>query len=319
MAFVAGRALSRTKSLDALRTLASNAVGVAQALGVVTRFRPDCVVATGGYVTFPVVLAARIARVVRGGRPRIAQLEPNAVAGLTNRLVGPLADETWLAHAPLGAGQTATIVTGTPVRASIAREMPQAQARTALGLAPDRTTIVVMGGSQGAKRLNDAVAEMIGAGTLPPEWQILHLTGARDAARPPEPASNGALTTRAYVDDPAAAYWAADVVVARAGASTLAELAATARPAILVPYPYATDDHQARNADAVVAAGAARSVADAELTGARLRAELLEVLAPDSLTPMQAAARALGGRDARARVVERIDALLGAGKGRGEF
>lgn len=132
-----------------------------------------------------------------------------------------------------------------------------------------------------------------------------------------EPAGDAGLSARAYLDDPAAAYWAADIVVARAGASTLAELAATERPAILVPYPHATDDHQTRNAEAVVAAGAARLVPDAELNGGRLRAELLAALAPDALAGMQAAARALGGRDARARVVERVHALLGTGKARG--
>jgi UDP-N-acetylglucosamine--N-acetylmuramyl-(pentapeptide) pyrophosphoryl-undecaprenol N-acetylglucosamine transferase len=315
VAYVASRPLQRSLSLDALRTLGSNAVGVAQALGVVGRFGPDCVVATGGYVTFPVVLAARMLRTFRRGRPRIALLEPNAVAGLTNRLVEPFADETWLAHARTTAAGGRAFVTGTPVRASIARPLDRVAARAALGVDPARTTIVVMGGSQGARRINDAVAEMIAAGQLPDDWQIVQFTGERDAERARAAAAGTpAVFVRAYADDPAPAYWAADVMVARAGASTLAELAATGTPAILVPYPHATDDHQARNAEAVVAAGAARIVADDVLTGERLRAELCEALAPATLAGLRAAAGRQPGGDARARIVERIVALLGAGK-----
>ncbi len=315
VAYVESRPLSRRISLDALVTLGSNAIGVAQALGVVARFRPDCVVATGGYVTFPVVLAARLLRGFRRGRPRIALLEPNAVAGLTNRLVGPFADETWLAHARSVAASGDAVVTGTPVRASIARPLERAAARATLGVAPDRTTIVVMGGSQGARRINDAVAEMIAAAPLPADWQIVQFTGTRDAERAAAAAAGSpAVAVRDYMDDPAPAYWGADLVVARAGASTLAELAATGTPAILVPYPHATDDHQTRNAEAVAAAGAARIVSDAALTGERLRAELDAALAPPTLDALRAAARRQPGGDARERIVERIDALLGAGK-----
>jgi UDP-N-acetylglucosamine--N-acetylmuramyl-(pentapeptide) pyrophosphoryl-undecaprenol N-acetylglucosamine transferase len=313
MAHVAARPLARKPSLDTLRTVAENAVGVAQALRVVAAFRPDCVVATGGYVTFPVVLAARALRPLRGGRPRIALLEPNAVAGLTNRLVAPLADEQWVAH-PAARPATNVVVTGTPVRASILRAVPQAQARAALGLDAATTTIVVMGGSQGARRINDAVAALI-AGGEERGWQILHLSGERDYDRARAAAASARMPVRvfAYLDDPAVAYAAADLVVARAGASTLAELAATATPALLVPYPYATDDHQARNAEAVAAAGAARVVADAELDGERLASELTAALEPGVYGRLRACARALAAADARTLIVERIEALAARG------
>jgi UDP-N-acetylglucosamine--N-acetylmuramyl-(pentapeptide) pyrophosphoryl-undecaprenol N-acetylglucosamine transferase len=117
----------------------------------------------------------------------------------------------------------------------------------------------------------------------------------------------------AYLDDPAVAYAAADLVVARAGASTLAELAATATPALLVPYPYATDDHQARNAEAVAAAGAARVVVDAELDGERLASELTAALEPGAYGRLRACARALAAADARTLIVERIEALAARG------
>ncbi len=313
MAHVAARPLARKPSLDTLRTVAENAVGVAQALRVVAAFRPDCVVATGGYVTFPVVLAARALRPLRGGRPRIALLEPNAVAGLTNRLVAPLADEQWVAH-PAARPATNVVVTGTPVRASILRAVPQAQARAALGLDAATTTIVVMGGSQGARRINDAVAALI-AGGEERGWQILHLSGERDYDRARAAAASARMPVRvfAYLDDPAVAYAAADLVVARAGASTLAELAATATPALLVPYPYATDDHQARNAEAVAAAGAARVVADAEFDGERLASELTAALEPGVYGRLRACARALAAADARTLIVERIEALAARG------
>jgi UDP-N-acetylglucosamine--N-acetylmuramyl-(pentapeptide) pyrophosphoryl-undecaprenol N-acetylglucosamine transferase len=317
-AFVASRPLERRISLGVVRTIAANAVGFAQALRVVSRFQPDCVVSTGGYVAFPVVLAARALRLLGAARGRIAMLEPNAVPGLTNRLLAPLADEIWVGATPAAMrSDRKVVVTGTPVRGSIVHGPAQAPARTALGLDPALTTIVVMGGSQGARRINDSVVEMVSRAPLPSGWQLLHVAGTRDAERVRTAlagaGSPAGIAVVAYLDDPGAAYAAADIVVARAGASTLAELAATGTPSILVPYPFAAAGHQERNADVVRAAGAARVVRDDDLDGALLRMELIAALEPAAHARMRSAARALAAFDARARVAERVAALIQRG------
>jgi UDP-N-acetylglucosamine--N-acetylmuramyl-(pentapeptide) pyrophosphoryl-undecaprenol N-acetylglucosamine transferase len=315
--FVMSRPLARRVSLDVLRTLAANALGFVQALRILARFRPDAVIATGGYVTVPVVLAARLLRASGLVRSRIAVLEPNAVPGLANRLLGPLADEVWVSFASATSpGPRNAVRTGTPVRASVLSGRSPESARRSLGLDPAKTTIVVMGGSQGARRINDALAQMLASEPLPTDWQVLHLSGQREEDRAREAlraaGSPPGVAIVAYLDDPGAAYAAADVVVARAGASTLAELAATGTPSILVPYPHAAGRHQSHNAEVVRAAGAARVVADADLSGALLRAELTAALEPAACLEARSAASALAALDARARVAERVGQLLGA-------
>ena len=302
--------LARGPSLALLRTLVANTAGFFEALAVLHRYRPDVAIATGGYVTFPVIVALRVVRTLRLSRARIALLEPNAAPGLTNRLLAPLADEIWLTVAQPGRTLAAKeIVTGTPVRASFLQPMSAPAARGALGLDPNLSTIVVFGGSQGARSLNEAVAGL-GAEGLPPAWQLLLVAGERDfasisaqlrAAEHPE-----RLHAIRYLDDPRAAYAAADVVVARAGASTLGELAATGTPALLVPYPYATGDHQTRNAEVMRAAGAARIVADRELNSARLRGELEAALEPAALTALLRSAQSLAASDPRAAIAARV-------------
>ncbi len=306
LAFVRAAPFERGRPLALARTAWTNLVGFAQALGVLHRARPDALVATGGYVTFPVVAALRVVRALGRSRARIALLEPNAATGLTNRLLAPLVDEIWYALAPARPLRARECVVGTPVRARMREPLSAARARAEFDLAPDRTTVVVMGGSQGARSINDAVAAFVDAG-MPARMQVLVVSGARDfesmrariGARPD-------VRIVAYLDDPRAAYAAADLVVARAGASTLGELGATATPALLVPYPFATDDHQTHNARAYAAGGSARVVDDRELDGPRLARELAAALAPDALAAMRAAARARSAEDAAATIVARV-------------
>jgi len=312
---VPSAALERRLSLGTLRTVARNLAGVVVALRALARYRPAVVIATGGYVCFPVVFAARLLRLARILNARIFLLEMNARPGLTNRLLAPLVDEVWITYA--GSAhyfRGKAVVTGAPVRASLARPIEPAAARAALGLEPGRTTIVVMGGSQGARSINDAVVDLVTAHALPPNWQILHISGERDydavharqAARMPD----NVIRLVAYLPDPTAAYAAADIVIARAGASTLAELAVTATPAVLVPYPFAAEGHQAANAELFAANGAAVVIGDAALSGAKLLATLTACLAPEALARMRAAAAALSPSGAAGRIVERITALL---------
>ena len=305
--FVDAAPLLRTLSPALLRTLIANARGFVQSLGVLHRFKPDVAIATGGYVTFPVIAALRAVVALGLSRARIALLEPNAEPGLTNRLLGPLVDEIWLTLTPAGAPKT--VDTGTPVRASFGSALAPAEARVALGLDPALSTVVVFGGSQGARSLNDAVAGL--APAWPADRQLLLVAGARDyAAVAARLAGFDRVRVVRYLEDPRAAYAAADLVVARAGASTLAELSATATPALLVPYPHATADHQARNAAVFARGGAARVLPDGDLSAERLRAELDAALEPAALAALRAGARARGRSDARAKVVARVKALV---------
>ena len=316
LTFVPSAALQRKLSLRTLATVWRNALGVIVALAALRAFRPVMVVATGGYVCFPVVLAARILRTAGLLRCGIALLEINVRPGLTNRLLAPLVDEVWTSYdasAPYFRGKARR--TGTPVRGSLARRINPSRARLELGLAPERATIVVMGGSQGARSINEAVAALVTRRTLGDNRQVLHVSGERDYAyMEAEERDVGAnhVTLVAYLADPANAYAAADVAIVRAGASTLAELAATGTPAILVPYPFAADDHQASNAAIFAERGAAVVLTDAELDGDRLWWTLDAILQPARLAEMRAAAASLATPGAGAAIVSRIEVLIPA-------
>ncbi len=313
--FVASAPLRRALSFALLSILWQNVAGVITALGALRRYRPMVLIATGGYVCFPVVVAARLLCWFGLLACRIALLEINAQPGLTNRLLAPLVDEVWTTYADsqryFG---LKTVLTGTPVRGGFKQLRPAATARRAIGLDGDRATIVVMGGSQGARTINEAVATLITQYSLPATWQILHVSGERDylvtRVREKAPAAGNRIRLVAYLDDPVDAYAAADVMIARAGASTLAELCVTATPAILVPYPFAADDHQTKNAVLVAAAGAAVVVSDSECSAETLLTTLKALLDSERLSSMRAAAARLVPVDAVTTIVARVSALL---------
>jgi UDP-N-acetylglucosamine--N-acetylmuramyl-(pentapeptide) pyrophosphoryl-undecaprenol N-acetylglucosamine transferase len=315
--FIPSAPLARRLSFGTLRTLGRNVAGVAVALRKLRTYRPTLVIATGGYVCFPVVVAARLLRLLRLLDCRIALLEINAAPGLTNRLLAPLVDEVWISYAASARFfRRKASLTGAPVRASLANRLTPGAAREALGLDPERTTVVVMGGSQGARSINDAVVQWVTGRALPPRWQVLHVSGERDFGtverRLSGLAPGNIVRLLPYLTDPAAAYFAADLVVARAGASTLAELAATGTPAVLVPFPFAAEDHQTANAAAFAAGGAAVVVRDAELTPGSLAATLQACLEPEALARMRAAAALVAPAGAAAKIVERVTGLVAA-------
>ena len=315
LATVFSRALTRKLSLEFLRTVTANAAGTFQAARILHRFKPDIVIATGGYVCAPVVLAARML----GVRP-IALLEPNARPGLTNRLLAPLVDEVWGAF-PHGDTRFAGkyVHTGIPVRASL-RVLPSREEAVArLGLSAKRRTLLAVGGSQGARSINDALTSLVKTDGLPAGWQLVHVTGEREydrvrsALRQAQSdtgvAVNHESAVRPYLHDMTDAYAAADLVLARAGASTLGELAATGKPAILVPYPLASDDHQMANAAAAAATGAAIVLEDRELAAGRLRSVLAETSVPARLAAMETAAAGLRATDPVATILARVENL----------
>ncbi len=293
---ISAHPLCRRLSFDLLRTIFANLLGIAQSLRIFARVRPDAVIATGGYVCVPVVIAARLHRALRRRTMPIALLEPNVLPGVANRVLAPRVDELWNESN-----------TGVPIRASLTRLPARAESIARLDLDAQRKTLLVLGGSQGARSINDALIALVETAALPPGWQLLLVTGERDYARVAAAIGERARV-RPYLDDPADAYAAADLVLARAGASTLAELAALALPAILVPYPHAAEAHQRANAAAAAEAGAAVVIEDAALSE-RLGALLAQTTAPDRLEAMRARALRGGARDPVRAILARIDAL----------
>jgi UDP-N-acetylglucosamine--N-acetylmuramyl-(pentapeptide) pyrophosphoryl-undecaprenol N-acetylglucosamine transferase len=266
---------------------------IARAWRILGEFGADVVVGVGGYASFPVVVAAWLRRL-----PTVL-LEQNAHPGMANRALARLARRVCTTFAEANAYFPAgkVVLTGNPVRLFAT---PAAGLRTGF-------TLLVFGGSQGAHRLNEAMADAAAAlHAAIPDLRVIHQTGPADgAALRARYADLGvAAEVREFIDDMGAAYHAADLVVCRAGATTVAELTMLGKPAILVPYPFAADDHQRANASVVAARGAGIMILDRELTGTGL-AQTIVALAGDRtrLATMGEAARRLGVPDAAARVV----------------
>jgi UDP-N-acetylglucosamine--N-acetylmuramyl-(pentapeptide) pyrophosphoryl-undecaprenol N-acetylglucosamine transferase len=185
-----------------------------------------------------------------------------------------------------------------------------------LGLDPARPVLLAIGGSQGARAINDALVGGLQRNALPPDWQVLALTGAAEyekvcaAVGAVKAAQATPFVVRPYLDEMGDAYAVADLVVARAGASTLGELAALAKPAVLVPYPFATEAHQRANAARFESAGAAIVMNDQQLASGALPAVLAEATAPERLASLASGARQLAQNDPLAQILARIDTLV---------
>lgn len=303
-----GRGIARRLTVANVGAVAGLLRAVVTALGLVGRRRPAVVLAVGGYASVPCAVAAAVLRV-----PLVVH-EQNAVPGLANRLAGRFARAAAVSFE--GTPLPRAVLTGNPVRDEVAAvdRSPggRAAAKRALGLAPDATVVAAVGGSLGARRINQAVTGVVRAWAARAGTAVRHVVGARDwpAVRRELPAPPpGGLVYQAveYEEHMPALLAAADVVVSRAGGTTVAELAVAGVPAVLVPLPIAPNDHQTANAAALVGAGAAVLVPDAECTPERLGGELERLLAdPPRLEAMGVAARRLGRRDA----AERVAALL---------
>lgn len=281
-----------------------------QAMGVLKRHRPDLVIGVGGYASGPMLLAA-----AARGIPT-ALLEQNAHVGMTNRVLAPVSGRAYVAFreaaAQIGRGRAKLL--GNPVRRAFVET-----ARSAMldpeGFEARSRRIFVLGGSQGAKALNETVPAALAELDLASRGiTVLHQTGAamRDAvaARYVELGVDAEVVP--FVEDMAKAYSSASLVIARAGATTLAEVCAIGRPSILVPYPFAADDHQARNAEALERAGAAVAIRESALSVESLR-EAASALLDDASARcrMAEAARKHGKPDAAAAIVDDLVGWLG--------
>lgn len=301
-------------ALASAGSIAANTAATLAALPILRKFQPDIIVAGGGYASAPAVLAGALLRRLGALRNlKIVLLEPNVMPGYANRRLARLADEVWGAHPDSETSRhfkSKFRLTGVPVRTELDTAIGKADARRSLGLDPNRFTILIFGGSQGARSLNVATSGMVARRRLPENWQILHITGARDfpwmaAERKSENNANHYYML-AYLDSMPLAYWAADLAISRSGASTLAEMCAVGLPCIFVPYPHAAEDHQTANADYLVDRGAALTLQDAMLTADSLYWMLLDTAEPDKLAAMHTALLRLAHPRAVAAMAQRL-------------
>ena len=285
------------------------AAAVIEAARILRRLKPRAVLGAGGYVSGPGGVAAWLLRI-----PLLIH-EQNAVAGLTNRWLARFASEVLEAFpGSFGPGVEAQTV-GNPVRADIAGIAPPA-ARFA-GRGP-RARLLVFGGSQGAQRLNAAVPRALSRIDPSRRPEVKHQTGARGLAATRAAYQEVAVEAEIlpFIEDMAAAYAWADLAVCRAGAMTIAELQAAGLGALLVPFPAATDDHQTRNAQAMVGVAAARLLPERDLTAESLGEELADLTADrPRMLEMARAARASRNVDAAARMADLCVAAGGVAAG----
>lgn len=302
---------SRPLGWRTVRSVGLAGRGFFQAIRALRRFRPDLVVGTGGYVCGPVVLAAWLL-----GIPAVIH-EQNAMPGMTNRFLARFVAAICLTFPEAETyfpDRGKTYLTGLPVREEVARKGKK-DGLAALDLKEDRLTVVITGGSRGARRINQAMAAAMPAFSGRPDLQFYHISGEKEyqatleayRASGVEVEKAGNLKVVPYLYGMENALAAADLIVGRAGASFLAEIMVRGIPAILVPYPHAAADHQTYNARSLADKGAAVVIPDGEFSGQRLT-EVLTNLSSDSQRRelMAAACRSLGRENALDNIVQVI-------------
>jgi UDP-N-acetylglucosamine--N-acetylmuramyl-(pentapeptide) pyrophosphoryl-undecaprenol N-acetylglucosamine transferase len=273
--------------------------GVVRSLSIIRKFRPDFIIGLGGYTSGPFLLAARVRGI------HCAVMEQNLRPGFTNRVLARLVDRVFLSYRESAAyfpgGRV--LETGNPVRW---RQLPEVQRS-------EKFTLLIFGGSAGAHRVNlAAVGALDKLRPLGAELRVIHQTGQADypAVQNAYAALPFEQEVMPFIDRMDEAYAKADLVICRAGATTVAELTAYGKAAILVPYPYAIYDHQRWNAQALRDRGAADMILDHELSGDSLAERIREYFHDrERLRKMATAARAMGRPDAAARIVSECYAL----------
>jgi UDP-N-acetylglucosamine--N-acetylmuramyl-(pentapeptide) pyrophosphoryl-undecaprenol N-acetylglucosamine transferase len=279
---------------------------VFKARSILKEFNPDVVIGVGGYASFPMLGAATIA-----GYPRVI-MEQNAIPGLANRVLGRCVDFAAVTDARTGRYFGArAVVTGNPVRPEFKSIPPKTHA------AP--YTILIFGGSQGAQSINRAVMDALDSLTdLKERLRFVHQTGERqlEEVRRAYAAKGFDADVRTFFDRFHEQYAAADLIVSRSGATTVAEIKAAGRAAVLIPFPFATDDHQTKNARAMADENAAVLIGNAELNGKRLAEEIRGLIGdPLRLEQMEANARRIAILDAEQRIVNLVETAIERSRG----
>jgi UDP-N-acetylglucosamine--N-acetylmuramyl-(pentapeptide) pyrophosphoryl-undecaprenol N-acetylglucosamine transferase len=308
--FISAEGIKKKGGLARIRAVVKLFPGFFESIKIIKAFKPEFVIGVGGYASAPLVLAARFSGI------RTAVHEQNALPGLTNRMLGKVVERVFVTF-PDSASffpEGKVVVSGNPLRKEIVEGL-RGSGVSAQGLEGKKQTILIFGGSAGAHGINMATLEMIGQINDPDRWRIIHQTGEKDYKEVKEGylKADWQADVRPFIYDMGSAYSAADLIICRAGATTVAELTAAGKPAILIPYPFAADDHQRVNAESLVKAGGAVMLMEKELTGERLAKEVEQLLGDSELLrKMGDLARKLARLDA-AKVV--VDGLYELDKG----
>lgn len=276
------------------------------AAGKIAEFKPSVVLGVGGYVTGPVLLAARLKGIAT------CIHEQNSVPGLANRALGRFVKRIFLSIPGSENFFPAEkcILTGNPVRSELLQP-----ARNKTGAAADKITLLVLGGSLGARRVNSLVTEAISRikDKLPSVFKVIHQTGVVDEQMVAEAYKKQGIKAEvsAFFTDMKEVYQQADLIVSRAGATSLAEMTVLAKPMILIPYPYAADNHQEKNGDYLVRAGAARMFIERETTAGELADNIFALLSDRRQREKMAKAAAFLARpEATERIVDECLKLI---------
>lgn len=276
-------------------------VGLLQAMGILHGFKPDLVLGVGGYSSGPVVLGAWMLGI------HTALHEQNLLPGITNRMLSYVADKIYVSFEETADrfGPEKSLLTGNPVRREFIDGLQGTDSSSSTGNGP--FTVLVVGGSQGAHAINQAVIDGLPLWKDRKQVRFIHQTGPADEGpvRAAYEAAGVPGTVKPFFHDMARLYRDADLVVCRAGATTVAEVTALGKGILFIPFPHAADDHQRLNASALADQGAAEMILESDLTGALL-AQRIQYYAdqPDALSAMGRNAAAFGKPDAAAVIVD---------------
>jgi UDP-N-acetylglucosamine--N-acetylmuramyl-(pentapeptide) pyrophosphoryl-undecaprenol N-acetylglucosamine transferase len=296
--FITARGMMKTGMINSILSAVEIPVGVLQSIFLLREFKPGCVLGVGGYASGPTVFAGRIM-----GIPTAIQ-EQNSVMGTTNQALTKIVDRifiSWQDTEPV-TPPNRTVLTGNPVRQEVlqsTKEFPKQQ---------DEFRLLIFGGSRGARSINQSIMDNISSiAEFADRLRILHQTG-RDAVEEVKSAYDEAgiqAEVKEFIDDMGSAYSWADLIVCRSGAASLAEITALGKPAIVIPYPYAIGDHQARNAAVLEATGAVRVVKDVNLMNGTLVKEIGKLIDNGELLIRMAENAKEAGRPDAAREIAR--------------
>ena len=311
--------ISREVSLDGLKHNAKTAKNVvrstAEAKKLVREFAPDCVIGTGGYVCYPVIRAAHSL-----GVPTLVH-ESNAVPGLTTKMLSGMVDRIMVGFEESRANYRhpdKVVVTGTPVRGDF-KPSDRREAKKALGLDPEKPLVLSVWGSLGSDRMNEVMVSLIEKSLASPFFNLIHATGRGGYAKMTgamdkygrERAAAAGMEVREYIYNMPQVMAAADLVLCRSGASTLSELAVMGKPALLIPSPNVTNNHQEKNARVLEKAGAAVVMPESEVTDDKLLGAISTLLQnPETLDAMSIHMGEMGVTDATERITEMVLSLI---------
>ncbi|MGX7174339.1 undecaprenyldiphospho-muramoylpentapeptide beta-N-acetylglucosaminyltransferase [Enterococcus ratti] len=296
----------RKLSLYNIKTIHLFLKSIYEAKKILKNFQPDVVIGTGGYVSGAVVYAASKLAI-----PTIIH-EQNSVPGVTNKFLSRYVDRVALSFkdaAPFFPKEKSVLI-GNP-RAQEVANMNRSRILENFGLDPEKKTVLIFGGSQGALKINQAVTELLTA-VGHPAYQILYASGERYYQAIKEKVTSAAnISIQPYISNMAEVMASCDLLISRAGATSIAELTALGLPSILIPSPYVTNDHQTKNALSLVNAKAAKMIKDDELDGKTLKLAIEEIMSDDALQKqMSIAAKKQGIIDASDRMYQLVGTLI---------